>query len=1013
VLPKNMYDLEGNLCHYPIEDQHVRALRTKAQRGSLPKLVEAGTQQASQVDVASTKESKKKKKYLEQSASPNALLYDYVTDLVATAGRTGEGEFSPRAKRNLQRMILACVDVAAKELLHSALDKYALQKDYNVQEKQTTAELTSPDRAISTGTIPVLTPASATTDSSLDEVVVVEGNDGYLSDDDQSIGSTTDEFLAELKEEVVLQSLLHKRIHEKKERVFQLEHRNGRRLLVVLPPDTQSVASFEEEARRTGWVDIMLNTPDRVEGMLSYLAKGYSNAFIATGKKRQLSTRIIALNTTETLALARIGRLNDVRLQSIRSFLKNIGKVNLQHSKTEQLRIDRAVGLYRTKEAIFGSYLHEWANSKGKEKKPPEQVHYWNSSLSKEIESEVDLYLHHYFLENDDRKRIPIIDYRADGFDRPGVTVLFGGDHGDQHCPISCKLNLTAPQVRKDKNILGYHCPLLTFASVQCTKDAYDLMNSTVMPMIKQQLVDLKASAIITVYHQRNTTKIFRSYTVPSTILAHTVAFRQGGQVRADGSLCPSMTFAFGEAAFGSLEIDDPIFEGVHYFELGARVTISTFNELFIGDLAFLAMLIGMNNSSGAHCLMCMMGRSEFNCPLHEQLVFRTKEKLEECLEQFILLNSNNQRKGPPNYKGVNGKGLWDIDPQRIVIPILHCPMGLVDKVLEQFKKWVNYEVEDFNDAETDATRSLYRLAKQQREAAEEALAQAKAVTAANPTLLQANLAVASANKARIKASKEEGKAREQFEEQVQRHNAKKTSLNQKFEIVYRNNGVKREHYHGGKFNGVNCIRIMDACSLIFLGNEDDATTGFLHQCLQSKVATITDEDVKAKCQQYSRLLGLLDAIWSRVRGIDGLLPTAAQINGLATALQEAKALWVSMNLSTLQPKWHLTFDGHLLHQFTRYGGLADKSDETIEKGHQTLKTLRSRFRGISSYEQRETCIRRELRRQRSPCIQRTIDRYEALIKQSTATKRSIDTEERQDGIKRTKQEKRDNYTAG
>jgi hypothetical protein len=100
-----------------------------------------------------------------------------------------------------------------------------------------------------------------------------------------------------LKEEVVLQSLLHKRIHEKKERVFQLEHQNGRRLLVVLPPDTQSVASFEEEARRTGWVDIMLNSQDRVMGMLSYLAKEYLESFIATGKKRQLSTRIVALNT--------------------------------------------------------------------------------------------------------------------------------------------------------------------------------------------------------------------------------------------------------------------------------------------------------------------------------------------------------------------------------------------------------------------------------------------------------------------------------------------------------------------------------------------------------------------------------------------------------------------------------------------------------------------------------------------------------------------------------------------
>ena len=85
--------------------------------------------------------------------------------------------------------------------------------------------------------------------------------DATMVDDGQSIGSTaTTEFLSELKEEVVLQSLLHKQIHEKKERVFQLKHRNGRRLLVVLPPDILSVSSFEEEARRTNWVGTMLNT---------------------------------------------------------------------------------------------------------------------------------------------------------------------------------------------------------------------------------------------------------------------------------------------------------------------------------------------------------------------------------------------------------------------------------------------------------------------------------------------------------------------------------------------------------------------------------------------------------------------------------------------------------------------------------------------------------------------------------------------------------------------------------
>jgi hypothetical protein len=115
--------------------------------------------------------------------------------------------------------------------------------------------------------------------------------------------------------------------------------------------------------------------------------------------------------------------------------------------------------------------------------------------------------------------------------------------------------------------------------------------------------------------------------------------------------------------------------------------------------------------------------------------------------------------------------------------------------------------------------------------------------------------------------------------------------------------------------------------------------------------------------------------------------------------------------VSKKQPKWHLTFDGHLFDQFLQYGGLADKSDESIEKGHQTLKVLRDRFRRIPSYEQRENCIRRELRRQRSPEIQRHIDIYESKIKHAVGNKRGRDNTERQLANKKVKEEKREAYT--
>jgi hypothetical protein len=259
------------------------------------------------------------------------------------------------------------------------------------------------------------------------------------------------------------------------------------------------------------------------------------------------------------------------------------------------------------------------------------------------------------------------------------------------------------------------------------------------------------------------------------------------------------MTFAYGDVhdtlSFGSIDIKDPVFFNVPYFELEAQVIITTFNELFIGDLAFLAMLIGMNNSSAAHCLLCMFKGSQFNCN-HNSLMRRTKEKLEECLEEYILACSHPTKRSPANIMGVNSPGLWNIDPQRIIIPILHCPMGLVDKVLEAFLAWVNLEVEHFNNKHTQESRHEYLTAKKEHMAAIKAHQDAMIAAANVINMLDyatAKVLVREADKARIKAKKADSQAKEIYEEQVQHHNATKESLNQQFEVTFRRHGVKRE----------------------------------------------------------------------------------------------------------------------------------------------------------------------------------------------------------------------------
>jgi len=177
----------------------------------------------------------------------------------------------------------------------------------------------------------------------------------------------------------------------------------------------------------------------------------------------------------------------------------------------------------------------------------------------------------------------------------------------------------------------------------------------------------------------------------------------------------------------------------------------------------------------------------------------------------------------------------------------------------------------------------------------------------------------------------------------------------------------------------------------------------------EKKVPTMSDEEINSKCAQFARMLGLLDAIWSNVRGIDGgLLPTEAQIEHLQNATREGKTLWKQMELGTAQPKWHMTFDGHLVQQVIKYGGLADKADDTIEFQHQILMKLWDRYRDITSYERRETCIRRELRRRKSPEIQSHIDFWEVAKKAKNTSKRSQDAADRKHNQREAKRVKRE-----
>jgi len=238
------------------------------------------------------------------------------------------------------------------------------------------------------------------------------------------------------------------------------------------------------------------------------------------------------------------------------------------------------------------------------------------------------------------------------------------------------------------------------------------------------------------------------------------------------------------------------------------------------------------------------------------------------------------------------------------------------------------------------------------------------------------------------------------------RHNSQLCSSSQGFDTFFRNNGIKKEHCHGGKHNGVNCIDTMDEAVALF----DD----FCSVMKEKKLTTVEDTEITTQCDKFARLLSLMDVIWSNARGIDaGLLPTLAQIDQLDKALNSAKQMWIEMGVKTPQPKQHLTFDGHLLHQVRTCGGIADKADDTIEFQHQMSKKLRDRHRSVTSFQKREGCARRELPQTKSHEIQAHIDSHEAAVRAKKTSKRATIAAERQQEQREAKRVKREAIVDG
>ena len=212
-------------------------------------------------------------------------------------------------------------------------------------------------------------------------------------------------------------------------------------------------------------------------------------------------------------------------------------------------------------------------------------------------------------------------------------------------------------------------------------------------------------------------------------------------------------------------------------------------------------------------------------------------------------------------------------------------------------------------------------------------------------------------------------------------------------DAFFRSKNIRKEFYHGGKYNGVNCIRIMEQSNLLI----DHICDEVVKNRDMTFDAWETEDTIRKRCEKYKELLSNLGTIWSTVRGIEkGLLPTDENKLQLHNAIRIGKNIWLELGITTYQPKWHYTFDGHLEEQYIRFGGLADKADDSIEYGHQIWPRLDDRYKCVPNFKKRTELVYRTAKRRRHPKIAEHLELF-SKRKQSPSNKRFCASIQKQD----------------
>lgn len=471
-------------------------------------------------------------------------------------------------------------------------------------------------------------------------------------------------------------------------------------------------------------------------------------------------------------------------------------------------------------------------------------------------------------------------------------------------------------------------------------------------------------------------------------------------------------------------------------------------NIFVTGDLAFQAMVLGREDMSGQHCLMCQLSRSQFINKAHPAGSPWTYTKLKCCGEEA----AKQTRK--KHVHGVKQEPWWPfLNFDHHVVPLLHCEIGIGNNLLDKFCHVVNAFIESKSNEEIKIMRELTSYDQiindtiKERDAFDKNEEEGKKLNSLKSKIKRYKKKISagdeaddddddddadnnddndnnnipdtiSANTTDLMQLSEMEKeleplmaTRKEMADKLKRARAllsdkqkalrrlqsvkkkKSESLEtQIFKLLKEEAGVELTSYHGGSLTGKDIKKVMEKATYLFNEFSSILKTGKGDDC------KLTDDDIDRLCHDFMTAFVLWDGAFSIARKC---YPTPTDVNMYQRYVDAAVDMHVKLGLN-ITPKVHLMYKHVAMQMETIEGGLGDKMEDWIEKAHQWGKRLRARFRTMRNLQKRANAKQRIDHRDSDP----------AVVKQSLevdkASKRKFTGDDKETVEESREQERRD-----